>query len=126
MIGSLHFATSGITRARSIARSLQLRSGAFYSIVLSIPANTTIAAHSHRDNRVATVVSGTWRIGYGEQFSEQALKVLPPGSVYSEPAGGAHFARTINEPVLVQISGFGPTDTHYVNPADEPKVKTGR
>jgi hypothetical protein len=28
MIGSLHFATSGITRARSIARSLQLRSGA--------------------------------------------------------------------------------------------------
>jgi hypothetical protein len=98
----------------------------FYSIILSVPANTTIAAHSHRDNRVATVVSGTWRIGYGEQFSEQALKVLPPGSVYSEPAGGAHFARTMNEPVLVQISGFGPTDTHYVDPADEPKLKAGR
>jgi pimeloyl-ACP methyl ester carboxylesterase len=97
----------------------------FYAIVLSVPAYTTIAAHTHRDNRMATVVSGTWRIGYGEHFSEQRLKVLPPGSVYSEPADGAHFAQTGSEPVLVEISGFGPTDTHYVNPADEPKSKVG-
>lgn len=96
----------------------------FYTIVLSVPANTTIAAHTHRDNRVATVVSGTWKFGYGDHFSEQALKTLPPGSVYSEPADGNHFAQSGAEPVLVQISGFGPTDTHYVNPGDEPKPKT--
>jgi len=96
----------------------------FYTIVLSVPANTKIAAHTHRDDRIATVVSGTWQFGYGDHFSEQALKTLPPGSVYSEPAGGNHFAQTGNEPVLVQISGFGPTDTHYINPADAPKPKT--
>jgi len=94
----------------------------FYTIVLSVPAHTTIPAHSHRDDRVATVVSGTWQFGYGDRFDERALKRLPPGSVYSEPGGGNHFARTDTEPVLVEISGFGPTDTHYVDLADAPKT----
>jgi pimeloyl-ACP methyl ester carboxylesterase/quercetin dioxygenase-like cupin family protein len=98
----------------------------FYTIVLSVPANTTIPAHSHRDNRMATVVSGTWQFGYGDRFDEKALKRLPPGSVYSEPGGANHFARTGAEPVLVQISGVGPTDTRYVNPSEPPKVSRGR
>jgi pimeloyl-ACP methyl ester carboxylesterase len=94
----------------------------FYTIILSVPANTTIPAHSHRDDRMATVVSGTWQFGYGDRFDENALKRLPPGSVYSEPGGGNHFARTGGEPVLVQITGIGPTDTRYVNPSDAPKT----
>ena len=93
----------------------------FYSIILSVPANTTISAHAHRDDRMATVVAGTWQFGYGDRFDENALKRLPPGSVYSEPGGMNHFARTGAEPVLVQITGIGPTDTHYVNPAHAPK-----
>jgi len=93
----------------------------FYSIILSVPANTTIPANAHRDDRMATVVSGTWQFGYGDRFDEKALKRLPPGSVYSEPGGANHFARTGAEPVLIQITGVGPTDTRYVNPADAPK-----
>jgi pimeloyl-ACP methyl ester carboxylesterase/quercetin dioxygenase-like cupin family protein len=98
----------------------------FYTIVLSVPAHTTIPAHLHRDDRMATVVSGTWHFGYGNRFDEGALKSLPPGSVYSEPGGTNHFARTDAEPVLVQISGFGPTDTRYFDPADTPKAPGGR
>jgi pimeloyl-ACP methyl ester carboxylesterase len=94
----------------------------FYTIVLSVPARTTIAAHSHRDDRMAAVVSGTWQFGYGDRFDEGALKTLPVGSVYSEPGGMNHFARTGAESVLVEISGFGPTDTRYVNAADAPKT----
>jgi len=94
----------------------------FYTIILSVPANTTIPAHSHRDDRMATVVSGRWQFGYGDRFDEHVLKRLPPGSVYSEPGGGNHFARTGAEPVLVQITGVGPTDTRYVNPSDAPKT----
>ena len=55
------------------------------------------------------------------RFDENALKRPPPGSVHSEPGGGNHFARTA-EPVLVQITGIGPTDTRYVNPSDAPKT----
>jgi quercetin dioxygenase-like cupin family protein len=92
----------------------------FYSILLFVPAHTTIQAHSHRDDRMATVVSGTWHFGYGTHFDEKVLKTLPVGSVYSEPGGLNHFARTAEDPVVVHISGFGPTDTRYFNPADDP------
>jgi quercetin dioxygenase-like cupin family protein len=93
----------------------------FYTILLFVPAHTTIQAHSHRDDRVATVVSGEWHFGYGNHFDAKSLKTLPPGSVYSEPGGDNHFARTETEPVIVEISGYGPTDRHYFDPADDPK-----
>jgi hypothetical protein len=48
----------------------------FYTIVLFVPARTTIPAHLHRDDRMATVVSGTWHFGYGKRFDESALKSL--------------------------------------------------
>ena len=80
-------------------------------------------AHSHRDDRMATVVSGEWHFGYGDHFDANLLKTLPPGSVYSEPGGVKHnhFARTDADAVIVQISGYGPTDTHYFDAANEPK-----
>jgi hypothetical protein len=94
-----------------------------YSILLFVPANTTIQAHSHRDDRMATVVSGAWYFGYGDHFDAKGLKALPAGSVYSEPAAQNHFARTATQAVIVHISGYGPTDTRYFDRADEPKSK---
>jgi hypothetical protein len=41
--------------------------------------DSTIQAHSHRDDRMATVVSGDWHLGYGTHFDAKALKTLPPG-----------------------------------------------
>jgi quercetin dioxygenase-like cupin family protein len=95
----------------------------FYSILLFVPANTTIQAHSHRDDRMATVVSGAWYFGYGDHFDAKGLKALPAGSVYSEPAAQNHFARTVTQAVVVHISGYGPTDTRYFDPANDPKSK---
>jgi quercetin dioxygenase-like cupin family protein len=92
----------------------------YYSILLFVPAHTTIQAHSHRDDRVATVVSGEWHFGYGDHFDAKLLKTLPPGSVYSEPGGRNHFARAGASSVIVEISGFGPTDTHYFDAANDP------
>lgn len=97
----------------------------FYSILLFVPARTTIQAHSHRDDRVATVLTGEWHFGYGDHFDARALKTLPPGSVYSEPGGvhHNHFARTEAEAVIVHITGYGPTDTRYFDAANDPQVK---
>src|SRR6267142_5174676 len=97
----------------------------FYTILLFVPAHTTIQAHSHRDDRVATVVSGVWHFGYGDHFDAKSLKTLPPGSVYSEPGGVTHnhFARTDADAVIVQISGYGPTDTQYFEAPNDPKSK---
>jgi quercetin dioxygenase-like cupin family protein len=93
----------------------------FYTILLFVPAHTTIQAHTHRDDRVAVVLSGEWHLAYGTHFDAKSLKTLPPGSVYSEPGGDDHFAQTDTDSVIVEISGYGPTDTHYFEAKNDPK-----
>jgi len=95
----------------------------FYTILLFVPPHTTIQAHSHRDDRVATVVSGEWHFGYGNRFDAKLLKTLQPGSVYSEPGGDNHFAQADNDAVVVEVSGYGPTDTHYFEAANDPRLR---
>ena len=84
-----------------------------YTIQLTVPAHTRIEAHEHPDDRVATVISGIWQFGIGNQFDERVLKALPPGSFYKEPPRERHFARTGDTPVVVQITGIGPSGTTY-------------
>jgi hypothetical protein len=92
-----------------------------YTIMLRIPAHRRIAAHVHQDDRVATVVSGTWYIGYGDSFNSAALKALPSGSFYTEPSDRSHFAETRDTDVIVQITGVGPSSTRYIDPASDPQ-----
>lgn len=83
-----------------------------YTVRVSIPPDTKVPPHTHRDNRTVTVISGTWHMGYG--FDAAVLKDLPPGSFYTEPAGQAHFARTLREPVVIWVTGYGPSDTKLI------------
>ncbi|GAO41762.1 cupin domain-containing protein [Flavihumibacter petaseus] len=97
-----------------------------YTILLKVAANTKIPAHLHPDDRVGTVVSGTWYFGYGDKFDESKLKKLPVGSVYSENPDQNHFAMTKKEPVIVEITGYGPSGVTYVNPSDDPATKNNK
>jgi uncharacterized RmlC-like cupin family protein len=115
--------SSGVGGIQTVVVKGDLNETGVYTIMLRVPAHTKIAAHSHRDDRVATVVSGTWRIGYGDKFDESKLKALPPGSFYTEPPGRNHFAETGDEPVVVQITGFGPSSTEYVDKAQDPRLR---
>jgi hypothetical protein len=94
-----------------------------YSQLLKVGPHAAIAAHHHAGDRVGTVLKGTWHFGYGPKFDKAKLRTLPVGSVYTEPSGGAHFAMTGDEAVTVLLTGFGPTDTIYENPADDPTAK---
>lgn len=85
-----------------------------YTVRVAIPAHTQVPPHTHRDNRSVTVVSGKWAMGYGTSFDAKALKELPTGSVYTEPAGQPHFAQTTDEPVVILVTGYGPSDTQFV------------
>jgi quercetin dioxygenase-like cupin family protein len=106
--------TSGVAGIRTTVVAGDPTKVGPYTIRLSIPANTRIQAHTHRDNRTAIVVSGVWYFGYGQVPGASEEKALPPGSFYTEPGGVAHFAETKADPVLVYITGNGPTDRVYV------------
>jgi len=106
--------TSGMSGIQTRTLKGDATKSGIYTIQLTIPANVRIQAHTHPDDRVATVISGTWYIGYGAKFDDAKLKPLTAGSFYTEPPSVAHFAKTGNEPVVLQITGNGPTGTEYV------------
>jgi hypothetical protein len=88
-----------------------------YTLRLKFPAGYRLAPHAHPDYREVTILSGTWYTGYGEKFDAAALKPLPAGSFYTEPASLPHFVE-VREPVLIQVSGTGPSGRVFVKPTD--------
>ncbi|HEU4484786.1 MAG TPA: alpha/beta fold hydrolase [Povalibacter sp.] len=84
-----------------------------YAFEIRVPPHTRIAAHHHRDDRTAIVVSGEWHFGYGDRAEDASTTTLEPGSFYTEPAGVTHFAFTGDMPAVVYITGNGPSDTQY-------------
>jgi glucose/arabinose dehydrogenase/quercetin dioxygenase-like cupin family protein len=88
-----------------------------YTVQVTLPAHTIVPPHTHRDNRTVYVVSGTLYVGYGEKRDAAALKTLPPGSYYTEPAATPHYTETRDDPVVIVITGMGPSDTHLIGAA---------
>lgn len=112
--------TSGVSGTQTVVLKGDPTKPGLYTMLLRVGPNTRIEAHAHPDDRVATVISGTWYFGYGAKFDESALKALPPGSFYTEPPNADHFAMTRGEGVTIQITGTGPSGTSYVDPANDP------
>ena len=105
--------TSGVGGIQTILLSGDPAKAGPYAIELKIPAHTRIAAHTHRDNRLAMVVSGEWHFGYGSNADVAHTSVLTQGAFYTEPANAPHFAFTGDQPATVFITGTGPSDTHF-------------
>jgi len=112
--------TSGVFGVQTVILKGDPTKPGLYTLLLRAGPNIRALSHSHQDDRVATVISGMWYIGYGDTFEEAGLKELPPGSFYTEPPGSNHFGMTKDEAVVLQITGMGPTSTTYVNPEDDP------
>jgi quercetin dioxygenase-like cupin family protein len=85
------------------------------------PKGRVVQAHSHPDDRTYTVLSGTWYIGWGDEYDAEKLTALPAGSFYTEPAGVPHFIATPDAETVVQVTGTGPTAATFVDPAHGPK-----
>jgi quercetin dioxygenase-like cupin family protein len=88
---------------------------------VKLPPNITVMPHTHPDARTYTVLSGEWRLGFGEKFDPAKLHSYPAGSMYRLPAKVPHFQATGATETIVQIESIGPTSTDFVNPADRPK-----
>lgn len=115
--------TSGVSGTQTVVVKGDPAKPGLYTMLLRVGPNTKIEAHAHPDDRVATVISGTWYFGYGAKFDESRLKMLPAGSVYTEPPHSNHFAMTRGDGVTIQITGTGPSGTVYVDPSNDPNRK---
>jgi quercetin dioxygenase-like cupin family protein len=76
--------------------------------------NIAVPPHTHPDARTYTVLSGEWRLGFGEKFDPAALRTFPAGSLYRLPAGVPHFQASGSSETIVQIESIGPTRTDFL------------
>ncbi|HVY07368.1 MAG TPA: cupin domain-containing protein [Burkholderiales bacterium] len=72
--------------------------------------------HTHPEDRLATVIRGTWWSGTGTEFMPGTTEPMRPGSYMLHPAGEAHFDGAKDEEVVVQLIGVGPSGTRFIHP----------
>jgi quercetin dioxygenase-like cupin family protein len=90
-----------------------------FTMRIRMPDGYHIAPHSHPNVERVTVVSGTFRLGNGEELDPDAAEPLEAGSYTSIPPGEVHYAVAEGETVI-QLSTIGPWVIEYVNPEDMP------
>lgn len=95
------------------------KSGPF-EMLLKLPPNSRIGAHTHPTAEALKVVSGSFYVGMGEKFDAAKAERLGPGGSVEMAANMAHFAFTSDEEAVVQVRAEGPFVVQYLDPADDP------
>jgi benzoylformate decarboxylase len=83
-----------------------------YVQLLKCPRGQRVAAHHHAGDRVATVLSGSWNFGFGEEFDEAQLRHLAVGSIYIKP--GARTNQPAVRPPAPPVSASSPIKIEFV------------
>jgi len=93
-----------------------------YTVRLKMPDGYKIAPHTHPLRENVTVLSGTLKVGMGDQFDASKMMNFAAGSfAYLDPSMH-HYAAASGETVI-QIHGMSPLKINYINPADDPSAK---
>lgn len=91
----------------------------WFTVRMKVPAGARLAPHWHpRDERV-TVLSGLVAVGFGDVIDEAAVARFGPGSFYVNPANSHHYVLFVEDSV-VQLTGVGPWEVHFVEAAPAP------
>ena len=72
--------------------------------------------HFHPEDRLATVIKGTWWTVTGEKFEPENTEPIRSGGFMLHPAGAAHFDGAKDEEVILQLAGVGPSGTTFYRP----------
>lgn len=95
-----------------------------YAMLLKwFPGNYS-SPHYHPNARYAVVISGTW---WASSSNKQDLKKtypIPPGSVVTDVIGTVHWDGAKDEPVVLLLTGDGPSPNVRVDENGKPMGKT--
>jgi quercetin dioxygenase-like cupin family protein len=84
------------------------------------PAGLKSMPHSHPNDTLITVLSGTFRHAEGTTFDETKLKDYPAGSFILQRANVPHYEMA-NSPMEFEAHGTGPQAFIFVDPKHDPK-----
>jgi quercetin dioxygenase-like cupin family protein len=84
-----------------------------YTIRVHLKDGGLMPPHSHPDDRMITVLSGTLHYGFGTTADPAATKAYPTGATFLAKANDPHYAIGRGG-VIYQESGMAPTGTKWV------------
>jgi quercetin dioxygenase-like cupin family protein len=93
-----------------------------YVIRVRVPGGAKLMPHRHPEDRIYTVISGVFYIGFGEKFDGEKVDAYPPGSVIVLPGGTWHFHFAKSGEYVSQVNAIGPLGLEYQDPADDPRT----
>lgn len=69
--------------------------------------------HTHPDQRLSIVTSGTMYLGTGETYDQDKLVAYPVGTMAITPAGVPHFMIALDGDVTILEIGSGPSGSKF-------------
>jgi mannose-6-phosphate isomerase-like protein (cupin superfamily) len=78
-----------------------------YAELLKTSALVSIPPHTHPNDEMVTVISGSAEVGLGPMVNWSKATTLGPGSFVGIPAGVVHYAR-FKAGTTIEISGLAP------------------
>ncbi len=92
-----------------------------YVVRVKVPNGTKLMPHTHPEDRIYTVMSGVFYIGFGTVFDPDKLVAYGPGSVVILPANTPHFHWARSGEYISQVYGTGPLGLEYIDSHDDPR-----
>lgn len=92
-----------------------------YVVRVKVAGGVKLLPHTHPEDRVYTVISGVFYIGFGSVFDASRLQAYGPGSIVVLPGNTPHFHWAMSGEYVSQVSGVGPLGIEYVDGRDDPR-----
>ena len=92
-----------------------------YVVRVRVAAGVKLLPHVHPEDRIYTVMSGVFYIGFGTVFDEEKLQAFAPGSIVILPGNTPHFHWAASGEYITQVSGSGPLGINYVDVKNDPR-----
>jgi quercetin dioxygenase-like cupin family protein len=92
-----------------------------YVVRVKVPNDVRLMPHIHPEDRIYTVISGVFYIGFGSKFDPDKLRAYGPGSVVVLPRKTPHFHWAQSGEYVTQVTGFGPLGIEYLDASDDPR-----
>jgi quercetin dioxygenase-like cupin family protein len=92
-----------------------------YVVRVKVPNGTKLMPHTPPEDRIYTVISGVFYIGFGSVFDPDKLVAYGPGSVVVLPANTPHFHWAKSGEYISQVYGTGPLCLKYIDSHDDPR-----
>jgi hypothetical protein len=92
-----------------------------YTVRVKVPLDGKLMPHRHHEDRVYTVISGIFYIGFGDKFDGDTVTAYPPGTTLILPGDTWHFHWAKSGEYVTQVSAIGPLSVEYADRADDPR-----